>query len=122
MKQFLFLPCLFLLSACSSFLDPSGAIVDMKGVDYEQYEADLASCERFADEVPFGKHVGVGAATGAVVGGATGAISGANKQGTARSAGVGAVYGGTKGGIGAAMEKRQVLRECLRGRGYRVLN
>ena len=94
--------------------DPSGAIVDLQGVDRNRYEADLADCQRYADEVPVGKHV----ATGAV----GGAVSGGNKPGIGQAAGVGGVYGGTVAGVSAVGEHRQVLRECLRGRGYRVLN
>lgn len=122
MKYLALIPCAFLLAGCAGFADPSGAIVDLKGVDREQYEADLADCQGYADEVPIGKHVGTGAAAGAVVGAAAGAVSGANKTGIGQSAGVGAVYGGAGRGLKAVHEKQQVLRECLRGRGYRVLN
>ena len=122
MKRFALFPTLLLLAACSSFTDPSGAIVDLKGVDREQYEVDLAVCERYANEVPIGKHVATGVVVGVAVGGAIGAVSGANKQGIGKTAGTGAVIGGTRTGISAAAEKRYVLRECLRGRGYRVLN
>ncbi|MCY3606302.1 MAG: glycine zipper family protein [Gammaproteobacteria bacterium] len=112
----------FLLVGCTGFSDPSGAIVDLKGVDREQYDADLADCQDYANEVPLGKHVGTGAVAGAVVGAAGAAVSGANTTGIGQSAGVGAVYGGTIRGLGAVGEKQQVLRECMRGRGYRVLN
>ena len=122
MKPFTLLPCVLLIAACSGFSDPSGAIVDLKGVDRVQYEADLADCQGYADEVPLGKHAGTGAAAGAAVGAVVGAVSGANKTGIGQAAGVGGVYGGTIRGVGAVHEKQQVLRECLRGRGYRVLN
>ena len=122
MKRFALLPSILLLAACSQFTDPSGAIVDLKGVDPVQYEADLEDCTGYADEVPVVKHVATGIAAGAAVGGAIGALSGANTQGIGKTAGTGAVIGGTQTGISAAAEKRYVLRECLRGRGYRVLN
>ena len=122
MKRLALISCALLLAACSGFSDPSGAIVDLKGVNRGQYEADLADCQAYADEVPLGKHVGTGAAAGAAVGAAAGAVSGANTTGIGQAAGVGGVYGGTIRGVGAVHEKQQVLRECLRGRGYRVLN
>ena len=122
MKHFAFLPCVLLVASCSAFWDPSGAIVDMKGIDREQFEIDLADCERYSDEVRVGKHIATGAAGGAAVGAAVGAVSGANKSGIGKSAGIGAVYGGTVTGMSAVRDHRYVLRECLRGRGYRVLN
>ena len=111
----------FLLSACTGFFDPSGAIVDLKGVDREQYEEDLADCQGYADEVPVAKHAGTAATAAAVLGAAVGAISG-NSTSTARGGGYGAVYGGATGGAKGVHEKRHVLRECMRGRGYRLLN
>ena len=122
MKHFALIASFFLLAACTGFSDPSGAIVDLKGVDRGQYEADLEDCQGYADEVPLGKHVGTGAAAGAAVGAVAGAVSGGNKTGIGQAAGTGAVYGGTIRGLGAVKEKQHVLRECLRGRGYRVLN
>ena len=122
MKQFLLLPCVALIAGCATFKDPSSAIVDMQGVDPALYEIDLAECQKYADEVPVAKHVGTGAATGAAIGAVGGAVAGANKSGIGQAAGVGAVYGGTVTGVSAVHEHRHVLRECLRGRGYRVLN
>ena len=122
MTRFAVLPCLALLAGCATMKDPSGAIVDLAGVDRAQYEVDLAECRSYADEVPVGKHVATGAVAGAAVGATAGAVSGANKSGIGQTAGVGAVYGGTVAGVSAVKEHRHVLRECLRGRGYRVLN
>jgi len=96
--------------------------VDLKGIDRNQYEEDLADCQGYADEVKIVKQVAIGAAGGAALGGAIGAVSGKNTTGIGQAAGSGAVYGGTITGLPAAGEYRMVLRECLRGRGYRVLN
>ena len=122
MKRLALLPCFLLVTACSSIVDPSGPIVDLKGIDRNQYEEDLADCQGYADEVKVGKHVAIGAMGGAAVAGAVGAVSGRNTTGIGQAAGQGAVYGGTITGVPAAGEYRHVLRECLRGRGYRVLN
>lgn len=55
------------------------------------------------------------------MGGALGAIAG--NSGTAeRAAGVGGVIGGAKGAGSGLRERDRVVKNCLRGRGYRVLN
>jgi hypothetical protein len=64
--------------------------------------------------------MGKGAAVGAAVGAATGAVSDRREVGEA--AGIGAIYGGTRSGLDADREKQKVFKNCMRGRGYRVLN
>ena len=110
-----------LLAGCAG-RDPGGrVIVDMKGVDPYQYQADLAECEDYADQVAVGEQAVTGAAAGAVVGGLVGAAVG--DSGTAqRSAGAGAVLGGAKGTSRGLDERQRVVRNCLRNRGYAVLN
>ncbi len=103
------------VAGCASHPDP---IVDMKGVNVAQYEEDLAQCKSYGDEVNVGEGVAKGAVTGAVIGGVVGAIGG-NAE---RSAGYGAAAGGTKSGVRNQREKEQVVKRCMRGRGYRVLN
>jgi outer membrane lipoprotein SlyB len=63
----------------------------------------------------------VNAAGGAVLGGALGAVRGSTKD-ARRGATAGAVIGATKGVADAMKSKDEVLRNCLTGRGYRVLN
>jgi hypothetical protein len=115
----MFLP--LLVAGCAS--TPGKPVVDMKGVNPYQYEQDLEECSIYADEVNVaGKAVG-GAAAGAAVGAAVGAIwDGQDGNSPERGAATGAVLGGA-GGIGSgATERSQVVKNCLRGRGYRVLN
>jgi hypothetical protein len=97
-------------------------IIDRKGVDMARYAVDKAECEAYADEVRAGEKVVRGAASGAVVGGAVGVIVGDSSEAAARGAGVGAVTGGARGAAQGEREKVQVVKRCLRGRGYRVLN
>lgn len=102
---------------------PGKPIVDMKGVNQYQYEQDLEECSAYADEVNVaGKAVG-GAAAGAAVGAAVGVIwDGHNGNSPGRGAATGAVVGGA-GGTGSGLNERSgVIKNCLRGRGYRVLN
>jgi len=96
-------------------------IVDTKGVDPDVYEADLQECYVFADDVQAGRKVVAGAATGAVVGGVIGAAAG-NSETAKRAAGVGAASGTLSGASSAMQERHRVVRNCLKGRGYLVLN
>ena len=106
-----------LISACAS----NRVIVDTKGVDAAAYERDRSKCESYAAQVNTGGQVARSAGFGAAVGAAIAAIFG-NSGDVARGAGAGGVLGGAKGAVKGDNEKEQVLRNCLRGRGYRVLN
>jgi hypothetical protein len=106
---------LMLLAACSAHPDP---IIDERGVNMVNYQADLQECESYADPISVGEGAAKGAAGGAAVGAATGAISGDVYSG----AGYGAIFGATRYGNEADREKRMVVKRCLMGRGYRVLN
>ncbi len=111
------------LVACQSGRSPaySGPIIDPQGVDMARYEVDLGECEAIADQVPVADRAIVGAATGAAIGGVFGAVLG-NSRTAARGAGVGAVGGGVKGASSGLNERDRVVHNCLRGRGYRLLN
>lgn len=111
------------LLACKSTDDLLGnkPIVDLQGVNIIAYESDLIDCQQYADEVQIGRQAAVGTVAGAAVGSVFGAIIG--DSGTAqRGAGVGAVSGGMRGVGNGLGEREQVIRRCLIGRGYRVLN
>lgn len=96
-------------------------IIDQKGVDMAKYQQDLSECQSYADQVKGGKQVAGSAVGGAVVGGAVGAVVG-DRHTAEKLAGVGAVVGAARGGRMTAREKRAVVRNCLTGRGYKVLN
>ena len=96
-------------------------IIDRQGVDMNRYERDLAECTTYAAEVRSGEKVAGSAAGGAVVGGAVGAVTGGG-DGARQGAGVGGIIGGARGGQDAWREQQRVVKTCLRGRGYRVLN
>lgn len=104
-----------LVCGCAAHPEP---IVDTKGVDMSVYEADLAECSAYGDQIQAGEGVAKGAAGGAVVGAAAGAISGDAGKG----AGYGGIWGATRSGLSADREKQMVVKRCLRGRGYKVLN
>jgi len=109
---------LFLLSACTT---TDEIIIDKKGVSMAAYEQDLAECQSYSEEVRTGEKAARGAASGAVVGGLIGAAVGDSRD-VQRGAGAGAVTGGAKGIAQGERDEVQVVKQCLRGRGYRVLN
>jgi outer membrane lipoprotein SlyB len=115
----IYLACVWaaLLCACSSHPDP---IIDTKGVNMTVYEEDLTECKTFTQQIDPSVGMAKGAAAGAATGGAIGAISSGRDIG--QSAGVGAVLGVSKSGIKAANDKENVVKRCLRYRGYQVLN
>lgn len=115
-KPYVAMLVILLLSACAS----DQVIIDMKGVNEQQYQQDLQECEVYTRQVDAGKSIAKRGATDAVVGAAIGAIVG-DSSSAAKGAGVGAVLGSTKGKRDADKKKEQVVHNCLRGRGYKVL-
>lgn len=109
------LACAF-AGACASHPEP---IIDTKGVNMAIYEQDLADCKTYSEQVKIESGMARGAATGAATGGAVGAIRGGD---IAEDAAVGAVLGASRSGTQGAKEKERVVKNCLRYRGYRVLN
>ena len=97
----------------------SNPIIDPAGVDMGRYQSDLAECEQIAKQVE--QKAGAGAVGGAIVGGLVGAVVG-NSDTVAQSAAVGGILGGAKGAGDTHQEKGLVVKNCLRNRGYTVLN
>jgi len=102
-----------LISACAS-----KPIVDTYNTDMVQYQKDLADCEHVAEQVESGKITGKSAAFGAGVGATYGVIDGD----IGSAAATGAVTGGAGGLLKSDNEKAKVTKNCLRYRGYAVLN
>lgn len=115
MFKFVFATIAVLIAGCAAH---SGPIIDTKGVDLLAYEQDLAECQTISRQIRTEIGVAKGTAAGAAVGGATGAISG----NAARGAGYGAIYGATQSALTGERDKSQVVKRCVQGRGYRVLN
>lgn len=115
MHKLTFLMVAAALCGCAAHPDP---IIDMKGVDEAKLQRDWAECEAYTEQIHTTEGVAKGSTVGAVVGAAAGAIHGEAGEGAA----TGALYGGTRSGLMADRDKQKVLKRCLRGRGYRVLN
>jgi hypothetical protein len=113
------------LSGCTAMNEP---IVDTKGVDQNQYAQDKTECENYAANANVAGDAAIGAVGGAAGGAALGAITGALVPGV--SAGGGAAMGAATGGLlglgGGAYsgveQKHEIYRNCMRNRGYSVLN
>jgi len=90
------------------------------------FNSDLAYCQNLADQVPTANEAAsqglAGAAIGAVAGGIIGSLSGNFGTGLAAGAGLGGATGVARGGLTAEQEKRRVIDNCMRNRGYSVLN
>jgi hypothetical protein len=98
-------------------------IVDMKGVNQASYDKDLQECQDYAKEQSgMGSTAAKGAGAGAVVGGLLGLVTGGNASGIAQVAGAGAVIGGAGGAFSGNQAQEAVVKRCLSGRGYKVLN
>jgi outer membrane lipoprotein SlyB len=104
-----------LAAGCSAHPDP---IVDTKGVNMAAYEHDLAECKQYGAQIQPAQGVAKGAVAGAAVGGAIGAIS----HDAGAGAAVGAVSGGASSAVKADEDRQEVVKRCMRGRGYKVLN
>lgn len=94
-------------------------IVDLKEGQYNSdYWRDLVDCREYARRMPSGTD-------GAIVTGVTGALIGAaiSPRGMrSDGAGWGAFFGAPAGAETAVRAQESVVRNCLMGRGYRVLN
>lgn len=105
-----------LLTACAYH-----PVIDPKTSAHpESFQTDLAECRQIAEQAPKGSALagaGVGAALGVGVAVATGHPGAAGQ-----AAGGGGVIGGARGGSASNREKRMIVRNCLKGRGYAVLN
>jgi hypothetical protein len=96
-------------------------IVDLEGVDTSRYECDLSDCQAYAAQINTGQNAVGGAVAGALIGAAIGALIGDHGSYARYGAGVGAVQGGVGAAAGSVAAQATVVRNCMSGRGYRVL-
>lgn len=123
--SYFLIPFAILLAGCASGKSPyvgsRDVIVDTANVDPYTYQRDLADCRAYSDEVSVAGGGATRAAGGAVVGGLLGAAIGDSST-AKRGAGAGAVVGGASGVSSGYSERQKVVRNCMIGRGYQVLN
>ena len=124
MKKLLFLPLFFILCGCVSSQDglPSvRIIIDQAGIDINAYNNDLFECRQYAGQINAGSDALSGAIAGAIVGALVGAALD-NSDTAKRTGGYGAIVGGAEAGGDAVQTQETVVKKCLVGRGYKVLN
>lgn len=123
-----------LLSGAALAQNAVNVIIDMEGVDQAKYQQDLQSCQGAGTQVqnkePEREGLVRGAARGAAIGAAAGAVSGNSGSDGARSgAGVGVAAVGVRNAKNRREAKTEtkdeiemVVKNCMRSRGYTVLN
>lgn len=112
-----------LLAGCASHYEP---IVDPATTRGDNLQRDLAECRTIAEQQNVAGTVGTSTLIGAGIGAGLGAIAGAFGGGVGTGAAIGAALGGASGlasgGLSSQAERDNIVRNCLIGRGYRVLN
>ena len=119
MNKYLFLTLLLSMLTVTGCARHAQIIIDPYGVDMGQYQADLAECQHLSRQVH--SKVGEGVVGGAIVGAIAGKIIGGNRT-ASKTAKLGALSGGLSGGAATMQERERVVKNCLRNRGYKVLN
>ena len=124
---------LFIFSVLSFLLVPltyasADPMVDPSSIkNQDRYYRDNAECKAIAKDNKGGAgNVAKDTAIGAGVGAGTGALLGAIGGGVGKGLGIGAIVGGVAGG-GMSIYKNhktydEIYKNCMRGRGYRILN
>lgn len=117
MKNYLYIPIFAMLFVSCAEYTP---IIDMQGIDRVKYEQDLADCRGYSSQVQ--DNTMRNALIGAGIGAALGGVSGGSRNTVGTAAGIGAIGGGVSGKGKQVNEREKVLKNCLRGRGYELLN
>ncbi|MFT3790795.1 MAG: hypothetical protein QM741_06905 [Rudaea sp.] len=96
-------------------------IIDTQDVDQARLECDMADCQAYAAQVSPAQSAVNNAVAGAIFGALFGLAVGDHGW-AARAGAQGGALGGAVGGAGAGvMAQQNIMRNCLAGRGYRVL-
>jgi hypothetical protein len=111
----------------------SNVVIDISQVqDYTQYQMDLQQCEGHAvqnqPDAPQLETLAGTAVRGAAVDAAAGAVSdGSGSKAAKKGAGVGVIAAASRNSrnwraANASAQTDQIVKNCMRGRGYAVLN
>lgn len=122
-KLFLYVNLCFVIGCAQTDLSDRNdiAIIDTRGVDESVFKKDYSECSNFAKNIDLTertlKQGAVAGATGAAVGAIIGGEEAAKKIG-----GSAAVLNAVEGNLDGRNEQAKIIKNCLRGRGYKVLN
>jgi outer membrane lipoprotein SlyB len=111
------------MAGCATTGANFAPIVDLRdNQPRDQYSTDLLACQQYAQQqAGAADRAMAGAVAGAVFGALLAAAAGGSYSRNA-SAGVGAVTGMAAGAGEGERDQRNVIKRCLAGRGYLVLN
>lgn len=112
----LLITALLLATGCAA---RNQVVIDPSGVQMERYQADLAQCKQIAMQV---EQKALGGAVGGALAGALIGASLGNSKTAKKIAGAGAVTGTARAAHSTKKERLKVTKNCLRNRGYTVLN
>ncbi len=122
-KLFLYLNLCFVIGCAHNDLSDRHdiAIIDTRGVDESVFKKDYSECSDFAKNIDLTKRTlkqgAVAGATGAAVGAIIGGEEAAKKIG-----GSAAILNAVEANLDGRNEQAKIIKNCLRGRGYKVLN
>ena len=122
-KLFLYLNLCFVIGCAQTDLSDRNdiAIIDTRGVDESVFKKDYSECSDFAKNIDLTDRTlrqgAVAGATGAAVGAIIGGEEAAKKIG-----GSAAVLNAVEANLDGRNEQAKIIKNCLRGRGYKVLN
>ena len=122
-KLFLYANLFFVIRCSQTDLSDRNdiAIIDTRGVDESVFKKDYSECSDFAKNIDLTertlKQGAVAGATGAAVGAIIGGEEAAKKIG-----GSAAVLNAVEANLDGRNEQAMIIKNCLRGRGYKVLN
>ena len=122
-KLFLYVNLCFIIGCAQTDLSDRNdiAIIDTRGVDESVFKKDYSECSDFAKNIDLTertlKQGAVAGATGAAVGAIIGGEEAAKKIG-----GSAAVLNAVEANLDGRNEQAKIIKNCLRGRGYKVLN
>lgn len=122
-KLFLYVNLCFIVGCAQTDLSDRNdiAIIDTRGVDESVFKKDYSECSDFAKNIDLTertlKQGAVAGATGAAVGAIIGGEEAAKKIG-----GSAAVLNAVEANLDGRNEQAKIIKNCLRGRGYKVLN
>ena len=122
-KLFLYLNLCFVIGCAQTDLSDRNdiAIIDTRGVDESVFKKDYSECSDFAKNIDLTDRTlrqgAVAGATGAAVGAIIGGEEAAKKIG-----GSAAVLNAVEANLDGRSEQAKIIKNCLRGRGYKILN
>ena len=122
MRKTIFIGLIAILSGCALQTGRDyRPIVDLKNVDSIKFEKDLQECQAYAGQtIGAVESAGVGAIAGATLGVVAAVVSGGRGE-RASTANLGALTGAVSGASQGETNQRNIIRRCLSGRGYSVL-